>query len=420
MSPLPSSAALGAELWLDDLRVFARCPLEWFWERRAGMPRPRSIASLLPQALKMALAFYYESHAERLIEAVHLVWRDWCEAWGEVKVVEELDEYARGRSGILGLFEKGYLAPPGGGRYKAPRMTTQYKQRMHRAGLTRLGRRLDDFARSRGLKLPDAAADQPGSLLGDVYADCLEAGENVSRYAKLPLPARAVVLGWQVPYRVDFGQGVHVAGEADLVIQAPPDAGRESVIMEVHEFLPVAGLRTSMAARDLRVIGASLALPSERSLGHEQRSLSWQQVSQVVYRHWPTGEAFEFRETNSGHLRAVLSAVVRGMSGNVIIPRALTGYDDCRECAYREQCWDAGWEALPLVDPGTLGLAEQLRDFTREVRVKIGSDGAAARHALEALEVIQSALARVLPDSFAAVAWLNEARHQLETSHREG
>jgi hypothetical protein len=210
-----------------------------------------------------------------------------------------------------------------------------------------------------------------------------------------------------------------VLGEADLVIQAPPDAGAESVILEMHEFLPVPGLRTSIAARDLRVIAASLALPSERNLGHGQRSLSWQQVSQVVYRHWPTGEAFEFREANSGHLRAVLSAAVRGMAGQVIIPRALTGYVDCRDCAYREQCWDAGWETLPLVDPGTLGLAEQLRDITREVREKLGGDGQAERRALEAFDAVEAALARILPDSFAAVALLNEAQHQLELNHHE-
>jgi hypothetical protein len=416
-----SSAAPEQELWLDDLRVYARCPLEWFWEKRAGIPRPRTIASLLPEALKMALAFYYKSYADSVGQAVGQVWRDWCEAWGDVTVADELAEYARGRSRILDLFEKGYLTPPGGGRYKVPQMTNAYRERMHRAGLTRLGHRLDDFARTRGLQLPTADGDYPGSYLGDVFADCLAAAANASRNEKLPLPDRAVVLGWQVPYRVDLGPGLRLMGRADLVIQAPPEPGKEAVIVEIHGYRPMPGLRMGIAARDLRVIAASLAQPCERSLGPEEHPLSWHHVSRVIYRYWATGEAFEFRETNAGYLRAIASAVVRGMTGQVIVPRALTGYDNCRDCAYHAQCWEAGWETLPLVDPGTLGLAEQLRDVARQVRdaLRVGSDGHDAQRALEALDLMGAAITRLLPDTVVATALIGEVRHHLEMIQHE-
>ncbi len=403
------------ELWLDDLRTYARCPLEWFWEKRAGYPRPRTVASLLPEALQTALAFYYQSYAVSIGEAVQMVWRDWCEAWGDVTIASELRDYARGRIQILGLFEKGLIAPPGGGRYKAPLMTNAYRERMQRAGLTRLGHRLDDFARTRGLILPAAEADYAGSVLGNVFADCLQAAENASRNTKLPLQNRAVVLGWQVPYQVDLGQSLRLRGAADLVAQAPLEMGEGTVVVEVHEYLPLIGRRMGLAARDLRVIAASLAQPCES----EQRRFSWQQVSQVIYRHWPTGETYEFRETNIGHLEAVLAAVARGMSGQVIVPRALTGYEDCRECAYRERCWDTGWETLPLVDAGALGLAEQLRTITQEMRERIGNDGKAAQRVIEGLELIQEALIRFLPDSIASEALLREARHQLERIQHE-
>jgi hypothetical protein len=416
-----SSAVSEQELWLDDLWVYARCPLEWFWEKRAGIPRPLTIASLLPEALKMALAFYYKSYADSVSHAIGQVWRDWCEAWGDVTAADELAEYASGRSRILGLFEKGYLRPPGGGRYKAPQMTNAYRERMHRAGLTRLGHRLDEFARARGLQLPTVDMDYPGSFLGDVFADCLAAAENVGRNEKLPLPDRAVVLGWQVPYRVDLGSGLRLIGQADLVLQAPPESETEAVIIEVHEYRPMAGRRTSLAARDLRVIAASLAQPCERSLGPKERPLSWQQVSRVIFRNWTTGETFEYRETNTGYLHAVVSAVVRGITGQVIIPRALTGYNNCRDCAYHAQCWEAGWETLPLVDPGTLGLAEQLRDVARQVRdaLRVGSDGHAAQRALEALDLMGTAITHLLPDTVATTALIGEVRHHLEMIQHE-
>ena len=88
------------EFSLDELRVYARCGLEWFWEKRAGIEKPQTIHDLLPEALRTALAFYYGGHAESLGVAVGLVWRDWCEGWGEAALASDLVQYARGRAGI--------------------------------------------------------------------------------------------------------------------------------------------------------------------------------------------------------------------------------------------------------------------------------------------------------------------------------
>ncbi len=60
------------ELTLEDLRVYARCPLEWFWEKRAGVQKPRMVADLEPEALRAALALYYASHADSLGQATGL------------------------------------------------------------------------------------------------------------------------------------------------------------------------------------------------------------------------------------------------------------------------------------------------------------------------------------------------------------
>src|SRR5207245_1862564 len=110
--------------------------------------------------------------------------------------------YARGRAAILKQFDEGRITRPGGGRYTAPQMTNDYRMRMHSAGLTHLGRKLDEFALTHGLLAGDGpdSANRPGSLLGDVFADCLAAAGGVS-----DLPAREVVLGWHVPYAIDLG-----------------------------------------------------------------------------------------------------------------------------------------------------------------------------------------------------------------------
>ena len=394
------------DISVDDLRTYARCPLEWFWERRAGLARPQTIGALVPAAIRTGLAFFYGGQAGDLLASVGLVWQDWCEGWGEAALVRDLAEYAVGRAKILNLFATGHVHRPDGGRYAVPEMTTEYRMRMHSAGLTHLGRKLDEFARTHKL-LPADEEDRPGGALGDAFATSMASAERVAP----DLPAREVVLGWQVPYQVDLGIGVHLAGTADLVVQAADEPG--AVILEVHDFESLAWIRAGLAGRDLRVIAASLGQPapsSEPGAG----GVTWQHVAQVTFRHWPTGQAFNFRETNGGHLAALVAAIARGMRHSVVIPRAVTGYDACRPCAYREHCWDgANWDTLPLIDAGTLGYAEALQAVTRELRRVLADVEPNVRCFGQALDVLDEAL-RLAGEPTDQLALLATVRHGLE------
>lgn len=204
---------------------------------------------------------------------------------------------------------------------------------MHSAGLVSLGEKLDTFARTHGVALSAPEARLPGSGFGDAYPDCLAAAER----SQGGLPAREVVRRRGVPYRFGLGPEFELTGTADLVVQALPEAGEGAAVIEVHEFSRQAWARASLAGRNLRVLAAFLARPVD-----PEASGAWRAVDRVVYRHWATGEAMEFRETSVGRLLAVVHAVARGMAGGVVIARALSGYETCRECGHRERCWGKG------------------------------------------------------------------------------
>jgi hypothetical protein len=391
---------------LDDLRTYARCTLEWFWERRAGVVRPHTIAALVPAAIRTGLAFYYGGHAESLTAAIGLVWQDWCEGWGEAALARDLARYADGRARILGLFSAGRIQRPDGGRYAVPEMTNEYRTRMHSAGLTTLGRSLDDFARTHGLLAPDAD-DRPGSAFGDAFAEGLSMAERVAP----DLPAPGVVLGWEVLFETNLGNGMCLQGTADLLVKSAADP--TTVVVEVYDFEPAPWVRAGLASRDLRVIAAALAQPPARP--DESAGVSWDRVEYVVYRHWPTGQTYTFRETSSGHLLALVAAIARGMQHHVVVPRAVTGYDACRACAYRESCWGKpGWEALPLVDAGLLGWAEAHRDSFQKLRQAVASDTGLAKHLRASMAALEQALSG-LPEA----SLLRSVRNVLEAVNHD-
>jgi hypothetical protein len=400
------------DISVEDLRTYARCPLEWFWEQRVGLVRPQTVGALVPAAIRTGLSFFYGGHAGDLPTAVGLVWQDWCEGWGEASLIRDLAEYAIGRSKILNLFATGHVHRPDGGRYAVPEMTTEYRMRMHSAGLTNLGRKLDEFARTHKL-LPADEEDRPGSAMGDAFAASMASAEHVAP----DLPAREVVLGWQVPYQVDLDIGVRLTGTADLVVQDASEPG--DAILEVHDFESVAWIRAGLAGRDSRVIAASLAQPAPPGEPGAP-GVAWQHVAQVTFRHWPTGQAFNFRETNTGHLASLVAAIARGMRHHVVIPRAVTGYDACRPCAYREHCWDgANWDTLPLIDAGTLGYAEALQSVKQELRRSLADGSQDARRFGRALDLLDEALRRA-SEPTDQLALLSTVRHGLEGIDLDG
>ncbi len=388
-------------LTVDELLQYVRCPLEWFWERRAHVPRPLAANSMTADGLRQAQAFFYEGHAPTLRDALRMVWQDWADAWGQATLPSGLDRYAQGRAAILELFERGRVTRPDGRRYTAPRLTNEYRNRMHSGGLTDLGRGLDEVAQKVGLSLGD---DGENGSLADAYADGLAAAERMGPQ----LPSRDVVLGWQVAYGVELPNGWSLAGMADLVWRAEAERGASAVVLEVHDLQDTAWVRAGLAGRDLRVIAASMAQPVP------DQAPTWERVDRVVYRQWLAGQTFTFRETNPGHLVAVAAAAVRGIETGVVIPRALAGYQNCQVCPHRERCWDErGWEALALIDDSALARATRVQELANAARAKLQGNGEAARLAREAVDSIANGL-REMSDSVGVAALLAESRHVVE------
>lgn len=396
------------QLSLDEVRLYVRCPFEWFWEKRAGLTRQPMASDLVPAAMRAALDFYYREYADSVGQAVGLVWQDWCAQWGEPAVAQDLLRYATVRAGVLSRAVRDNGEP-----YFAPKMSAFYRDQMHSANMDTLGRKLDEFAATHGLLIPDEKHPLVGSALGDAFADCLVAADNARKFDE-PLPAPEMVLGTGLPYQIRLSGGPQLVGAADLAWQAlPPDsADKKAVVLEVHDYHEQLWRRLRLAKHDLRVIAASLAEPLTTNQDDSEQSATWSRVAYVIYRHWPSGTAFKCYETNVGHLHGVLNSVARGMRQHLVIPRALTGYDYCRTCAYRAPCWDeGGWENLHLTDPETLGWGERLRELNNQLRSAIAGDDRAARRARQALEVMIAALAEIDPEPADLRAVLGEAHH---------
>ncbi len=375
---------------LDEVLAYARCPLEWFWMSRAGLPRPTTPADLKMAALWQALGFFYEGHTENLLEAMDWVWQDWCASWGEPSVFDDLLRYATTRAGIL----KQIQLDKGRG--------ASYGERMYRSGLAVLGRRLDEFARAQNRVLMLSEGPAIGSVLGDTVSDCRMAMEQAAGFQE-PLPAREECLGQSVRYEVHLDETACLSATCDLAWRKSGDAEGE-VSLEVHDMQPAGYVRSHWAKHDLRVIAASLARPPDGA------TVTWDRVHRVVFRNWPSGTCHVFKETNAGHLHAILATMLRGLRAQVLVPRALSQPAFCRTCVYQLPCWeDGGWEKRHLVDPGTLAQAERLRDLIRDVRRAISGDGLAAQRAREALAVINANVDEVLPDLHAVRAILDEA-----------
>jgi hypothetical protein len=378
-------------LSLDEVLAYARCPLEWFWERRAGLARPSTPDGLKTAALRQALVFYYEGHTDLLLKAMDWVWRDWCEAWGEPSIFDDLLVYAQTRRSLLRQIhhDKGRGA--------------SYAERMHRAGLAVLGRRLDEFAHAENRVFLANDEQLVGSALGDAFTDCRMAIEQARRFQE-PLPARTEFLGLAVPYEIHLDGHRSLLADCDLAWRRSGDEPGD-ISFEVHDMQSGSYIRSRWAKHDLRVIAASLASPMAES------SVSWERVRRVVYRHWPTGTCYVFTETNAGHLHAIAATVVRGLHAQALVPRALTNPAYCRACVYQQPCWeDGGWEKRHLVDPGAFAQADQIRQMSRRLRKAIDGDDVAAQRARDALAAVATTLEQsVGTDAGIAGATIEEA-----------
>lgn len=395
------------EIPLDELRTYTRCSLEWFWERRAGAARPLMPSALIPLALRDALSWRYGGYTPSLEQGVVEAWGDWCAQWGDRAMLDRLLEYARKREAALKDFVEGRVARRDGSRYAAPEMTLEYKNKMHTSGALQVAARLDEFALAHGMVLPKLDHKAwCGSHFGNAFADALAGAKRSER----DLPDPSIVLGWDTPFGVELGPVYRVTGIAQLVLQAAPDAGQGAVTLEIHDYGEGGPEKSIEASRDLRVIAASLGRPAAAA-----DPPTWQAVDRVVYRNFATGTTHAFREASPGPLLAVVSAAGRGMASGVVLPRALTGFDACRPCAFRPRCWErGGWDSLDFVDLAALNQSAQILETVKQVRGALGGDAQAARRTREALLVIERALASAAPDVLGMRERLMEAYHEVD------
>jgi len=394
---------------LDEVLTYARCPLEWYWENRAHIERPESVMTLMADAVRAGLGFFYGGFVPTLVAGVEMAWRDWARDWDKSNLVTDLSTYAGERNAILMSFRNGDYKRPGGQLYEVPQMTAKFRDLMHTSGALKLGAALDETARSVGLILPHSV-EKGFSVLGDAYADCLDA----VRQNLKTLPARSIVKGAAVPYRTRIPGGLTLLGVADLVVEGRPDQP-DAVILEVHQFERDPYVRFGLGARDLRVIAATLAEPNPEARPEGAAAVAWRKVDRVDFRYWPTGEVYNFRGgANLGALQMLVSAAARGMRQGIVVPRALSGYEDCRDCAYRDLCWGEAWQELSLINPIDQARAEALTRLASRVRGAVAGDDAAAAHARQALLEIERQLAADGDDSQAQCEALAEAFHTLQ------
>jgi hypothetical protein len=145
--------------------------------------------------------------------------------------------------------------------------------------------------------------------------------ERTGRNPESPLPARELVLGWQIPYQVDLGNGIRLTGVADLATRALPEAGEKAVVLEVHDYHAQPRISASWASRDIRVIAAALARPMDNPRDDAGQPITWEQVDRVIYvTGWWPGIRFavEYRPSSGG-------GGGNGARISAIHPRALTG-----------------------------------------------------------------------------------------------
>lgn len=373
-------------LTLDEVLAYVRCPQEWFWSERAQLSRPQTLGELRALALREALHLYYAGDARSLADAFAHVWGEWARAWKSPDLLRDLARYAEVRTAI----QRAMTQERGRGH--------GFAQRLSASVLGSLPRDLDAIAQTH--RLWDAGFGQPGSRLGDVFADCFVAVDQVARF-DVPLPTPDQVVGIALPYTTDLG----VNGVADLVWQEDDAQG---ATLEVHDLCGPDYVRVREAKIDLRVVAARLARPLDTSA-------PWAQARRVIYRNWVRGDSYAFSEVNYGSAQATLSAVRRGLQAQAFVPRALARPRACLDCVYKSVCIDeGGWESQHLVDGGLLSRAEELRQVRATFRRAAQTAPAIAHQTLNELDGVLERLALGSADPGWIAAIRDEAQNGLD------
>ena len=348
-------------LELDELLAYARCPLEWWWQYRAGQARPLTPDRMLRQALADALRFCREGHTADLTEALSWVWADWAEAWGKGgTVLQDLRTYAGLRNQVLAQMTRDRGRGPGLG------------QRLHAAGLSGLARQLDRFAEEQGVYLAPGRAG-PGSRFGDAFADSLLAAAQAQAF-ETPIQLAGAVLE---------GRGVVVIGSAR--VSGALDLVTADGVAEVHDLVSRTPRRRRDAKHDPRTIfAAQCAIDGLPAVEGRERS--------VVVRQWLTGVSYTFTETSPGYLHTLLGGLMRGLASQAWLPRAVADPEGCTRCDLLATCQPNGWPEQHLLDPALAERTGRLQKARRALRTALDARPEYRRVVGDALEQVAACL----------------------------
>lgn len=319
---------------LDLLLDYARCPLLYWWRRRAQIEAPPAVEALPERAVRQGLTQYYEGRATSVLGGCVTVWRGWLEQWQcPQETMDRLQEYVEVEARLLSPLLDGAMRWSDG---TPPDLhTTQlYKERAGAAGLPGLERKLEQAMGT----IPLIAAGE--------YSVMRALSDTISMalcYKELETGSCEHV---QLDYAFEIAitAGILVTGLADLVVLQEGRVKRA----EVHDYgshrPPVSSL-----SRHLNII----------ALVHAEGE-GWRDACPIIYRHMPTGFSTQVYEVEScERLLPVIAAALRGVQCGVFLPRIAVAERDCLHCAYYGLCvTQDGLDVLDDLDATLVALDE--------------------------------------------------------------
>lgn len=315
---------------LDLLVDYARCPLIYWWRRRAHIEAPLTAEALPERTLRAALARYYEGQATDVLDGCLTIWREWLAEWGYPPgTINQLRRYAEIEVSLLADSRQESDSIP----HQDPRLTPHYEEQAGAAGLTELGRELEQ-----------ALDNTPLVVAGDY--DPLRALSDTVLMALLYKGPRRDPNGDtrpDYPFEVPITEGVTVTGAADLVVIN----GKWVEIAEIHDYGPHCPPVPALS-RHLVIIALACA-KGERWKGNQ---------TTIVYRHMLTGfSTHVYQVKTRERLLPIIAAALRGVQCGVFLPRIATAERDCLNCDYYGLCvTEGGLDVLDDLDATLVAL----------------------------------------------------------------
>lgn len=320
---------------LDLLLDYARCPLLYWWRRRARIEAPPTAEALPERAVRQGLVRYYEGRAMSVLEGSLSVWRHWLAEWEcPAETLDRLQRYVQIEAALLTPFVDGTLRRADGTPYRAPRMTRRYKQQARSAGLPKLEKELGQALRA----APLVVAGEYDALRA--FGDATLMALSYRGPARDPYGNTRV----DVPFAIQLTDGIAVTGRAALAVV---EGGRVKSA-EVHDY----GRHQPPAPALSRHLGVVALFHAD---GEE-----WGERRAIVYRHMRSGSSVIVRQAEScERLLPVIAAALRGVQCGAVLPRLAVAERECLACPYYGLCvTEDGLDVLDDLDATLVGIAE--------------------------------------------------------------